>query len=88
MRTHISHWLKTCVLNLQRGTIRRWWWHSWKVHRHVEEMDQMVTATVRLGEHRQTMGRQAATVVFSEMIASVIAIAIAIASWWETAAAE
>jgi hypothetical protein len=49
-------------------------------------MDQMVTATVRLGEHGQTMGRQAATVVFSEMIASVIAIAIA--SWWETAAAE
>ena len=39
--------------------------------------------TVRMGEHVQTMGRQAATVVFPEVIANVIAIA----SWWETVAA-
>ena len=34
------------------------------------------------------MGRQAATVVLPEVIASVIAIAIAIASWEVIAAAE
>ena len=46
-----------------------------------ETLEEMVMATVRMGEHVQTMGRQAATVVFPE------AIAIAIASWWETALA-
>ena len=46
------------------------------MHEHVEEM---VMATVRVGEHVRTMGRQAATVVFLEVIASVIAIAIVIA---------
>jgi hypothetical protein len=30
------------------------------------------------------MGREAAAVVFAEVIASVIAIAIATASWWKT----
>jgi hypothetical protein len=40
-----------------------------------------VLATVREGERMQTMGKQAATVVSAEVIASVIAIAIAIASW-------
>ena len=51
-------------------------------------MDQIVMAIVPMpvGEYGQTMGRQAATVVFPEVIASVIAIAIAI--WWETAVAE
>jgi hypothetical protein len=44
------------------------------VHEHVEEM---VIETVRMGEHEQTM-RMASTVVFPE----------AVASWWETAAAE
>ncbi len=44
-------------------------------------VEEMAMATVRMGEHVQTMGRQAATVVFPE------AIAIAIASWWETALA-
>ena len=45
----------------------------WKVYDNIEEM---VMATVRMGEHVQTMGKQAATVVFAEVIASVIAIAI------------
>jgi hypothetical protein len=49
------------------------------VHEHVEEM---VMATVRMGEHVQTTGRQTVTVVLPEVIAIVIA------SWWETAAAE
>jgi hypothetical protein len=43
----------------------------------------MVMATVRMGEHVQTMGRQAATFVFPEVIASMIAIA----SCWEIVAA-
>jgi hypothetical protein len=51
----------------------------WKVYDHIEEM---VMGTVRMGDHGQTMGRQAATVVFAGVIASVIAIAI----WEETAA--
>jgi hypothetical protein len=44
----------------------------------------MAMETVPMGAHVQTMGRQAATVVFPEVIASVIA------SRWEleTAAAE
>ena len=62
--------------NLQRGTIRRRRWHLGKVHEHVEEM---VMATVRVGEHVRTMGRQAATVVLPEVIASEIVIAIVIA---------
>ena len=37
-----------------------------------------------MGEHAQTMGKQAVTVVFPEVVASVIAIA----SWWEAAVAE
>jgi hypothetical protein len=53
------------------------------VHEHFEEM---VMAIVRMGEHEQTMGRQAAIVVFSEVIARVTAIVVA--SWWETAAAD
>jgi len=63
-----------CVHNLQRGTIRRRRWRSWKEHETVEEMEM---ATFRMGEHAQTMRRRAATVVFPEVIASVIAIAIA-----------
>jgi hypothetical protein len=47
----------------------------WRVYENVEEMV-MAMATVRVGEHVQTMGRQAATVVFAEVMASVIAIAI------------
>jgi hypothetical protein len=47
------------------------------VHELVEEM---VMMTVRMEEHVQTMGRQAANVVFPEVIVSVIANA----SWWET----
>jgi len=37
-------------------------------------------ATIQMGEYVQTMGREAATVVSAEVIASVIAI------WWETVA--
>jgi hypothetical protein len=85
LRSHIDHCLETWIRvhNLQRGTIRRRRWHSWKVHENLEEM---VIATVRMRGRVQTMGRQVATVVFPEVIASVIATAIA--SWWETAAAE
>jgi len=53
---------------LQRGTIHQSQWQSWKAHENVEEM---VMATVQMGEYVQTMGREAATVV---VIASVIAI--------------
>jgi len=42
----------------------------------------MIIAIVQMGDYVQTMGRETATVVFVELIA------IAIASWWETAAAE
>ena len=56
--------------NLQRGAIRRRRWDSWKVHDHVEEM---VTTTVRMKEHVQTMGRHAATVGFLEVTVSVVA---------------
>jgi len=47
-----------------------------------DNLEEMVIATVRMGENVQTMGRQAATVVIAEVIASVIAIAI----WEETVA--
>ena len=40
-------------------------------------------AAFQMGEHGQTMGRQAASVVFPEVIARRV-----IAIWWETAAAE
>ncbi len=46
----------------------------------------MVMVTVQMGEYVETMDRQAAIVVFPEVIASVIAIAIE--SWRETAATE
>ena len=59
MRTNIGHCDQSRVHDLQRGTIRRWQWQSWKAHDHIEEM---VMATVLRGEHVQTMGRQAATV--------------------------
>jgi hypothetical protein len=48
----------------------------------------MAMETVRMGAHVQTMGRQAATVVFPEVIASVIVIVIASRWELETAAAE
>jgi hypothetical protein len=70
LRSHIDHYLETWIRvhNLQRGAIRRR--YSWKVH---EILEEMVMATVRMGEHVQTMGRQAATVVVPEVIAIVIA---------------
>jgi hypothetical protein len=79
LRSHIDHCLETwiCVHNLQRGTIRRRGWHSWKVH---EPFEERVTAIVRTGKHVQTMGRQAVTVVFPDVIA--------IAGWWESGVAE
>jgi hypothetical protein len=73
LKSHIDHCLETwlCVHNLQKGTIRQRQWDSLKAHDNVEEM---VTAIVQVGEHVQTMGREVATVVFAEEIASVIAI--------------
>jgi len=38
-----------------------------------DHREEMVMATVQMGEHGQTMGRQAATVVFPEVMASLIA---------------
>jgi hypothetical protein len=88
LRTHINYCSETrdCLYNLQRGTIRWRRWHSWKEHGH--SIEEMVLATVRMGEHVRTMGRQAATVVFpdSKVLASVIVIVIA--SWGVTAAVE
>jgi hypothetical protein len=51
-----------------------------------ENLEEMVMETLRVGEHVQTTGRRAATVVFLEVIVSVIANLTVIASWWETAA--
>ena len=86
LRAYIDHCLenRSRVHNLQRGTTRRRRWHLWKVH---VTLDEMVMAIVRMGpgEHEQTMDRQAATVVFPEVIANVIAM---IAGWRETVAAE
>jgi len=62
-----------CVYSLQRGTIHRRQWQSWKAHNEIEEM---VMAIVQMGEYVQTMGREAGTVVFAELIASVNVIAV------------
>ena len=77
-RSHIDHCIYGLVHNLQRGTIHRRQWHSWKVHEHIQEM---VMETVQMGEYvrtNETVGREAAIVVFadSEVIVSVIANAI------------
>jgi len=48
-----------------------------------KNLEEMVMVTVPMGEHVQTMGRQAATLVLPEVIASVIAISIVIARRWE-----
>ena len=58
--SHIHHCLESWNRdhNLRRGTTRQQLWHSWKVNDNCEEM---VMATVRLGDYVQTMGRQAAT---------------------------
>jgi hypothetical protein len=87
LRAHIDHCLEPCICvhNLQRGTIRRRRWHSWKVNEHFEEM---VMTIVRVGEHVQTMGKHSATVVFPQAIGSVIAIVVAVASWLEIAASD
>ena len=50
-----------------------------------EHFEEMVMAIVRMGEHVQTMGRQAAAVRFPGVIANVIVIACL--SWCETASA-
>jgi hypothetical protein len=46
-----------------------------------ENIEEVVIPTVQIGEYVQTMGRQAVTVVFPEVIAEVIANVIP--SWWE-----
>jgi hypothetical protein len=79
LRSHIDHCVYRRVFCLQRGTIHRRQWQLRKVHEDVEEM---VMATVHMGEYVQTMGRpgpsgrEAAIPVFSEVIASVIGIGI------------
>ena len=74
LRSYIDHCANGCVFCLQRGAIHRWQWQSWKAHEDVEEMV-MATASVLMREYAQTMGREAAIVVFGEMIASLIVIA-------------
>ena len=81
LRSHIDRCVYGRVFCLQRGTIHRRQWPSWKAHENLEEM---AIATVRRGERVQTMGKRAATAVLPE----VIAVAIVIANRWETAAAE
>jgi hypothetical protein len=71
LRSHIDHSANRRVFCLQTGTIHRRRWQSWKAH---EDIEELVMATVQMGEYMQTMGREAATVVFAEVI--VIAIAI------------
>ncbi len=65
LRTYIDRCVENRehLHNLQRGTIRPRQWQSWKAHDHVEGM---VMATFLMGEHVQTMGRQAATIAFAE----------------------
>ena len=77
LRSNIDHCLETrsCVHNLQRGTIRQPRLQSGKVH---ENLEKFVMTTVRM----QTKDREATTVVLPEAIASGIAIG------WETAAVE
>ena len=69
LRSHINHCLyghrHGRVLCLQRGTIHRRQWQLWKAHEDVEEM---VTAIVRIGEYVRTMGR----VVSAEVIAMAV----------------
>ena len=75
LRSHIDHCVygRHSVFCLQRGTIHRRQWQSWKAH---EDIEKMVMAAVQMGEYVQTMGREAAIVVFAGVIASVNAIAI------------
>ena len=77
-RSHIDHCVYRLVPNLQRGTIHRWQWHSWKVHGHLEEM---VMETVQMGEYvrtNETVGGEAAIVEFADSEVSVSVIATAI----------
>jgi hypothetical protein len=60
------------LIHHQRGTIHQRQWHSWKSYDDVGEMV-VATAIVQIGEYVQTIGRQAATVVFPKVIVSVIA---------------
>jgi hypothetical protein len=73
LRSYIDHSVSRRVFCLQRGTIHRRQWQSWKAHENVEEM---VMATIQMGKYVQTMGREAATVVLADVIADGIAIAI------------
>jgi hypothetical protein len=70
LKLHTDHCVYGRMFCLQRETIHRRQWQSWKAHNNLEEM---VMATVRIGENVQTMGREAVT---AEVIASVIAIAM------------
>jgi len=53
LRTHIDRSVYGRVSNHQRGTIRQRECQSWKAHDYIEEM---VMATVLMGEYVQTMG--------------------------------
>ena len=43
------------IIMVLHGLLRRW--HLWKVH---DDLEEMVMATVQMGDYVQTMGRQAA----------------------------
>jgi hypothetical protein len=73
LRSNIDHCVYGRHFCLQRGIIHLRQWQSWEVH---EDIEEMVMAAVQMGEYVQTMGREAATVVFAGVIACVIANAI------------
>jgi len=53
LRSHIHRSGKSRSHNLQKETVRRGQWQSWKANDYIEEM---VMASVLIGEHVQTMG--------------------------------
>jgi hypothetical protein len=73
LRIHTDRCLQSRVHNPQRGTIR--WRQSQSRSAH-DNIGEMVTATVRIGEHGQTMCRPAAAVDCSEEFAVAVGIGI------------
>ena len=71
-RSHIDHYVVYGhVFCLQKRTIHRRQWQSWKAHEK-KNIEEMVMATVLIGEYVQTMGREAASAVFPEVICDLV----------------
>jgi hypothetical protein len=75
LRIHTDRCLQSRVHNLRRGTIRRRQSQSWSAHDNIEET---VTATVRIGEHGPSKCRPAVAVDCSEETAVAIGVGIEI----------